>query len=270
MNCSPYRLPAARGALPHTLFDPSPRGTTMTHTNPTPTTTGAGVPIQSSEHSLTVPGAAQAQTIPGLPTPDPPLVRDVPALIRDAEDDLLFDHSRRVFLFGALQGRRRGLEPNLELLYAGAMFHDLGLTERYRTSTLRFEVDSANAARAFLLERGVDEADAAKVWLSIALHTTPGIPEFLEPEIALVTAGVETDVLGIDRDELSPAALAAVTAAHPRPDFKRRILQAFTDGNKHRPRSTFGNVNADVLEHFDPSFVREDFVEIILNNSWPE
>jgi len=65
-------------------------------------------------------------------------------------------------------------------------------------------------------------------------------------------------------------ALAAVTGAHPRPDFKRRILQAFTDGNKHRPHSTFGNLNADVLEHFDPSFVREDFVEIMLNNSWPE
>jgi hypothetical protein len=96
------------------------------------------------------------------------------------------------------------------------------------------------------------------------------VPEFLEPEIALVTAGVETDVLGIGRDDLSPEALAAVTAAHPRPDFKRRILQAFTDGNKLRPRSTFGNVNADVLEHFDPSFVRDDFVEIILNNSWPE
>jgi hypothetical protein len=96
------------------------------------------------------------------------------------------------------------------------------------------------------------------------------VPEFLEPEIALVTAGVETDVLGIGRDDLSPDALVAVTAAHPRPDFKRRILQAFTDGNKHRPHSTFGNVNADVLEHFDPSFVRDDFVDVILNNSWPE
>jgi len=61
-----------------------------------------------------------------------------------------------------------------------------------------------------------------------------------------------------------------VTAAHPRPDFKRRILQAFTDGMKHRPETTFGTVNADVLEHFDPSFVRDDFVDIILKNSWPE
>jgi hypothetical protein len=210
------------------------------------------------------------ESIAGVVIPNTPLVRDVTDFIREAEDDLLFHHSRRVFLFGALQGRRRGLQPDLELLYVGAMFHDLGLTERYRTSTLRFEVDGANAARDFLLDRGVEEADARKVWLGIALHTTPGIPEFLEPEIALVTAGVETDVVGIGRDDLSPGALAAVTAAHPRPDFKRRILQAFTDGMKHRPATTFGTMNADVLEHYDESFVRGDMVEMVLNNTWPE
>jgi HD superfamily phosphodiesterase len=210
-------------------------------------------------------------TIAGIEIPDTPLVRDVTEFIRDAEDDLLFHHSRRVFLFGALQGRRRGLRPDLELLYVGAMFHDLGLTEPYRnSSTQRFEVDGANAARDFLLERGVDEVAARKVWLGIALHTTPGVPEFLEPETALVTAGVETDVLGIGRADLDPEVIASVVAAHPRPDFKNRILHAFADGMKNRPASTFGTMNADVLQHFDSSFVREDFVDLILGNSWPE
>src|ERR1700756_5438609 len=214
--------------------------------------------------------AASTRHVAGIVIPDTPLVREITEYIRDTEDELLFNHSRRVFLFGALQGRRRGLQPDLELLYTGAMFHDIGLTEGYRTSMLRFEVDGANAARDFLLERGFDEATARKVWLSIALHTTPGVPEFLDPEIALVTAGVETDVLGIGRDDLADDVRNAVTAAHPRPDFKRRILQAFTDGNQHRPGSTFGNVNADVLAHFDPTFVRDDFVEIIRSSSWPE
>jgi hypothetical protein len=214
--------------------------------------------------------AASTQSIAGIAIPDTPLTREITEYIRDTEDELLFNHSRRVFLFGALQGHRRGLQPDPELLYAGAMFHDIGLTADYRKSMLRFEVDGANAARDFLLERGCDEADAEKVWLGIALHTTPGIPEFLGPEIALVTAGVETDVLGIGRDDLSPEALAAVTAAHPRPDFKRRILAAFTNGMKHRPQSTFGTVNADVLEHYDTTFVRDDFVNIILNSTWPE
>ncbi|MFN3007629.1 HD domain-containing protein [Mycolicibacterium wolinskyi] len=217
---------------------------------------------------MTVP---MTDSIAGIEVPDTALVREVTEYIRDAEDDLLFHHSRRVFFFGALQGMRRGLQPDLELLYVGAMFHDLGLTEPYRSSsTLRFEVDGANAARDFLLQRGVDEAAARKVWLGIALHTTPGVPEFLDPEIALVTAGVETDVLGIGRDDLTPDALAAVTAVHPRPDFKNRILRAFNDGVRQRPHSTFGTVNDDVLAHFDSSFVREDFVEVIRQNSWPE
>ncbi|CAN5769814.1 hypothetical protein BH10ACT9_BH10ACT9_03210 [soil metagenome] len=151
------------------------------------------------------------------------------------------------------------------------MFHDLGLTESFRnSSSLRFEVDGANAARDFLLGHGVEEADARKVWLGIALHTTPGVPEFLDPETALVTAGVETDVLGIGRDNLSDEVLAAVTAAHPRPDFKRSILHAFTEGVRHRPDSTFGTVNADVLARYDSSFVRDDFVDVILANGWQE
>ncbi|OCB49886.1 diguanylate cyclase [Mycobacterium vulneris] len=209
--------------------------------------------------------------IAGIELPDTALVRETTEYIRDIEDDLLFHHSRRVFYFGALQGLRRGLQPDLELLYVGAMFHDLGLTEPYRTtSQLRFEVDGANAARDFVLQRGVDEAAARKVWLGIALHTTPGVPEFLDPEIALVTAGVETDVLGIGRADLAPEDRDAVTTAHPRPDFKNRILRAFTDGVRNRPGTTFGTVNSDLLAHFDDEFVREDFVEMILANSWPE
>lgn len=208
--------------------------------------------------------------IAGLEIPDTPLVREITEYIRDTEDDLLFHHSRRVYLLGALQGQRRGVKPDLEMLYAGAMFHDIGLTERFRDSQLRFEVDGANAARDFLTERGVGAQEAQNVWLAIALHTTPGITEFLSPEVALVTAGVETDVVGIARDALSAEDLDAVTAAHPRPDFKNRILSAFFEGNRHRPNSTFGNMNADVLAHFDPSFVRADLVELIRTNSWPE
>jgi hypothetical protein len=210
------------------------------------------------------------ETIAGVTIPDTRLVRDVTEFIRDTENDLLYHHSRRVFLFGALQGRVRGLHADPELLYAGAMFHDLGLTERYRDSTLRFEVDGAHAARDFLREHGFSADDARTVWLSIALHTTPGVPEFLDSVVALVTAGVETDVLGIGYHDLTEEQRTAVTAAHPRPDFKRRILHAFTEGNVHRPGTTFGNVNADVLEHYMEGFVRDDFVRIILDNPWPE
>lgn len=210
------------------------------------------------------------QTIAGVAIPDTALVRETTEAIHNTEDDLLFDHSRRVFLFAALRGRRLGLQPDLELLYVAAMFHDLGLTQRYRTSMLRFEIDGANAARDFPVHRGVDAADARKVWLSIALHNTPGVPQLLEPEIALINAGVVTDVVGIGRDDLSSEEIAAVTAAHPRPDFKGGFLAALTGGLKHRPHTTFGVVNADVLQHFDSTFVRDDFVDLVLNSTWPE
>lgn len=209
-------------------------------------------------------------TIAGIHVPDTALAREVTEFIRDTEDELLFNHSQRVFFFGALRGLRRGLHPNMELLYVAAMFHDIGLTEHYRNSTIRFEVDGANAARDFLMDAGVGKADADTVWLGIALHTTPGVPEFLAPEVALLQAGVEVDVVGVGREQMAPEALAAVTAAHPRPDFKNRILATFNDGMKHRPRTTDGTMNADVLAHFDPTFERVDFVDKILNNGWPE
>lgn len=210
------------------------------------------------------------ETVAGIVIPDTALVCEATEFIRSAEDDVLFHHSRRVFLFGALHGRRLGLQSDLELLYVGAMFHDLGLTARYDTSTQRFEMDGADAARDFLLEHGVEQSDADKVWLGIALHTTPEVPARLDPETALLAAGVKTDVVGVGREKLTAEAIEAVTAAHPRPDFKNRILAAFNHGMKHRPDTTFGTMNDDVLAHFDPTFKRGDLVDIILSSSWPE
>ncbi|GFG49295.1 diguanylate cyclase [Mycolicibacterium agri] len=210
-----------------------------------------------------------SEKIAGILIPDTALVREATELVREVADDLLFHHSRRVYLWGSLQGSRRGLIADPELLYTGAMFHDLGLTDEYRSTDQRFELDGADAAREFLRGHGIAEDEARNVWLGIALHTTPGIPDRLEPEVALVTAGVETDVLGLNLDALSQAEISEVIAAHPRIDFKAGILHAFYDGMKHRPDTTFGTMNDDVLAHFDPAFVRADFVGMIEGNTLP-
>lgn len=210
------------------------------------------------------------ETVAGVQIPDSTLVRDATELVRDVASPLIFDHSRRVFLFGSLRGQRDGLTWDPELLYVGAMFHDLGLTDTYRRDDQRFEIDGADEARSFLQSHGITGAEAELVWTGIALHTTPEIPLHMAPEIALVTRGVELDVLGMGYDAVSVAEREAVVAAHPRPDFKNRILGAFTDGLRDRPDTTFGNVKADVLEHFVPGFRRGDFVEVILNSEWPE
>jgi hypothetical protein len=91
------------------------------------------------------------------------------------------------------------------------MFHDLGLNEQFRGSGRRFEVDSADEARRFLQGHGVPKDSIRRVWTAIALHTTPGVPEFMEPEVALVTAGVEYDVLGIGNHDVSDADRAEIT-----------------------------------------------------------
>ncbi|AWM06140.2 HD domain-containing protein [Bradyrhizobium symbiodeficiens] len=194
---------------------------------------------------------------------------EVRQLVRDTETDLLFNHSTRVYFFGALTGKRRGLKFDPELLYTGAMFHDMGLTEKYSTSQNRFEVDSANAARAFLRAYAIAERDVEAVWDAVALHTTPGIPEHKRAEVALLTSGVEMDVMGIAYEQFSEAQRDAVLAAYPRGmSFKLGIIHAFHQGMKHRPDSTFGTVNDDVLAYCDPSFKRTDFCKLILESPW--
>jgi hypothetical protein len=213
---------------------------------------------------------ADAPGVAGVTFPDTRLAAEATELVRDVTDDLVYHHSRRVYLWGSLQGRNRGLSFDPELLYIGAMFHDVGLLPQYRDSGLRFEVSSADEARRFLRDRQVPEDSIRRVWTAIALHTTPGVPEFMEPEVALVTAGVEYDVLGIGFDAVSPQDRAAVVALHPRPNFKERILKAFKDGVAPRPKTTYGTVNADVLTHYQPGFRRGDFVADILDSPWPE
>lgn len=210
-------------------------------------------------------------TIAGIKIPDSAMARAATEFVRDTEPDLLYHHSRRVFLFGALAGEREQLKYDAELLYIGAMFHDLGLVEAHSSKTERFEVDGANAARDFLEQYGVNEYDIEQVWTSIALHTTPGIPKHMKPVVALVTAGVEMDVLGMAYGAFTESQRAQVVAAHPRVEtFKNDIIDAFARGTIHKPETTFGNVKADVLALRDPAYKRMNFCQIILGSAWDD
>ena len=214
-------------------------------------------------------GLAMNTDLARIRIPDSKLAREITGLVRDTESPLLFHHSSRVYYWAALAGRRRGLRFDPELLYAGAMFHDMGLTHRHSSPNERFEVDGANAARDFLRGHGIAQQDIDTVWTAIALHTTPGIPQHMHPVVALVTAGVEMDVLGLAYSEYSDAERAAVVHAHPRTAyFKEDIIQAFYDGIKHKPETTFGNVKADVLADKDPHFSRGNFCSVIRKSAW--
>jgi len=171
--------------------------------------------------------------------PDSKIAREAAELVRQHESEMLFNHSVRVFLFGAMKGIRQNLKFDSELLFVAALFHDLGLVDAYHTETKRFEVDGADAAREFLRSHGIPELKADLVWEAIALHTTPGIPQYMRPEIALTNAGVLVDVVGIGYDEYTK-----------------------------KPLTTFGTVNFDYIEHRDPTFHKPNACTRIRNTPW--
>lgn len=207
--------------------------------------------------------------IDGVRVPDSKLAREATELVRDTTSSLLFNHSCRVYYFGALAGRKNALTVDPELLYIGAMFHDMGLTARYSSTTDRFEVDGANAARDFLRAHGIDQRDVDLVWAAVALHTTPGIPKYMHPVIALINAGVLMDAVGVGYEQFTEAQRISVTAHYPRgADFEEAFIQTFYDWNKHKPETTYGTVTADVFVEKDPNFHRPDMCSRIRHSRW--
>ncbi|HEY4294764.1 HD domain-containing protein [Luteibacter sp.] len=210
------------------------------------------------------------ERVAGIAVPDSALAREITELVRDTETDLLYHHSRRVFFFASLTGEAKALKYDPELLYAAAMFHDMGLMPAYSSKDKRFEVDGADTARGFLRAKGVSEADIDTVWTAIALHTTPGVPPYMKPEVALLTAGVEMDALGLGFENVDTLDRVKVAETHPRgASFKDDIVDAFYNGIRNKPGSTFGNVKADVMAYKEPHFQRTNFVQCILHNHWP-
>ena len=210
-----------------------------------------------------------SEVIAGVEVPDTEAVAESTRLLQEIASPLLYHHSRRVYLFGQMHARSLGIEPDAELLYLSAMFHDTGLLIPFSDREQRFEVDGADHARKFLIEHGFSDAAADTVWTAIALHTTPGIPDRMGPEIAATYLGVSTDVIGFGLERLQTQQVAEIVQLHPRGDFKTEFLQAYFDGFKNRPETTNGTVNSDVLEHFLPGYRRPTSVERILGSAWP-
>jgi hypothetical protein len=210
------------------------------------------------------------KTIAGVDVPDSAIAQAATSYVCAMQSESMFHHSLRTFLFGALIGNGDRLVFDPGLLYVAAMFHNVGLNSQYYRSPFRYEVDSANAARDFLLQYGVAQIAIKEVWDAIALHTTPGIPEYMSPLVALVSAGVQMDVRGARYDDLSVQQRDEVVRAYPREaGFKKSIIDAYARGMEQRPETTFGTVNADVLDRWDPNYRRLNFCGLVLGSDWP-
>jgi hypothetical protein len=212
-----------------------------------------------------------SRSVAGIAIPDSTMAQAASATVRAVVTEILYRHSMRVFLFATLIGQRRNLRIDAELLYVAALFHDVGLSTPYRASHKRFEVDGANAVRRFLTGYEVPPDDIAAVWQAVALHTTFGINTEMSPLTALIAAGVEMDLFGTHFGQINGDDRDAVLREFPRgPAFKEQIIEAFAEGMGHRPVTTFGTVNADVLDRCDPNYRRLNFCGLILGSNWKE
>jgi hypothetical protein len=205
-----------------------------------------------------------------LVLPDSLLAKEATEILREHSTELLFNHSIRVYLFAAEQGRQRKLRFDPELLYIAAAFHDLGLTKKFASQDERFEVDGANAARQFLTVHNVPEEQVQTVWEAIALHTTPGIPQYMSPEVALLCSGVGLDVLGEGFDQFPAALRDEIVARYPRKHFKEGFIQAYFNGFAHKPGTTYGTVNAGVCERHIPGYKSPNACDLIAASPFPD
>lgn len=202
--------------------------------------------------------------VAGVKLPDSKLARDATDFTRGLSAPVVFNHVLRTYLYGELLGRAQGLKFDSELFYLGAVFHDLGQTERFMGHQ-RFEVDGADAAAEFLKAKGVPQELVEVVWDAIALHSpsSHGIAERKRPEIALVSAGVGADVIGSGVAQLPNTAVAQVLAAFPRGGFKQAFQKVLAEVVARKPETTPFTFLTDVGERHVPGYNAPNFCDLI-------
>jgi len=210
------------------------------------------------------------KTVAGIKIPDSTITRQATELLIEHGSGLLYNHSLRTFLFGALKGARKQIGYDAEILYVSSIFHDLGLVPHYSSQDKRFEVDGANAARDFLRSHGLPEKSLQLVWDAIALHTSPGIAAYKEAEVALLNYGVALDVVGKGYADLPEKAKQEILLSFPRTDFKKNVIPTFFEGFRHKPQTTYGSINADICACMMPDYKRMDFCDAIRHSPWNE
>jgi hypothetical protein len=205
----------------------------------------------------------------GIKATDTTLVRDAIDLSRSSLEPYLFNHVMRSWLFGILLSEGAELAPDPELLAVSAVLHDLGLTDRY-TAEDRFEVDGANAARAFLKDRGISTQQTQVVWDAIALHTTPTIALHKEPEVAMTHTGIAVDVLGVGLDRIPQDKQRAVLTEFPRLAFKNQFQACLCNVVRRKPATSFDNVLRDFGSRYVEGFTAPSFADLFENAPFSE
>jgi hypothetical protein len=202
--------------------------------------------------------------------PDSELCRLATALVADLSPPFLFNHCARTFLFADAIGKRDHLKYDRELLYLSAVFHDLGLTDRYLDADQRFEVEGADRARAFLIEHGLPEGKADVVWNAIALNTSFGIATRKGPETALTHLGVLADFLGTRLADVGPERVAQIVEEYPRPNFISSCTNLLADCARRKPQYAAGTFLEMVVHSHAPDVRLATFADLLAQSPWKE
>ena len=205
----------------------------------------------------------------GIKVTDTALVRDAVALARTSLEPYLFNHSMRSWLFGVLLSEDAELAPDPELLAVSIVLHDLGLAGRYAAEN-RFEVDGADAARAFLKDRGVSMQQTQVVWDAIALHTTRSIALHKEPEVVMTHSGIAVDVIGAGLDRIPQDKLRAVLTEFPRLALKNQFQACLCNVVRRKPATSFDNFLRDFGTRYVDGFTAPSFVDLLANAPFSE
>jgi len=209
------------------------------------------------------------QSIAGVRVPDTPLISRAIEYARRHSEPYLFNHVMRSWLFGVMLAEQGNVAHDTEVLAVAILLHDVGLGKEF-SGPLRFEVESANAARKFAQGEGVDERRAQLIWDGVALNSTPSIGLHKETEVSLCTAGIGLDWGGFGYESLSASRVAEVVDAFPRLDMKQRFAQAVCRVVKTRPTTTYDNFAADFGERFVAGYKRPSTVDVLMNAPFRE
>ena len=209
------------------------------------------------------------RSLAGVQVPDSPLVARAIEYARANSEAYLFNHVMRSWLFAVSLAQLKQAAHDPEVLAVATLLHDLGLAKTF-SGPLRFEVEGANAARAFARKEGIDERRAQLIWDGVALNSTLSIALYKEAEVALCTAGIGLDWAGIGYDALTEAQMAAILDAFPRLDMKRQFARATCRIVEERPGTTYDNFARDFAERFVPGYRRISTVDYLFNSPFKE
>jgi len=212
--------------------------------------------------------SGKTQVVGGITVIDTPLVTQALDYARTYSEPFLFNHAVRSWLFAVRLGQLQGIAHDAEVVAIGTLLHDLGLTNSF-TGKKRFEIEGADAARAFAREQGLDDRRVQLIWDSVALNSTPSIGLYKEAEVALCTAGIGVE-FGFQYDQIPPNEMQSILVAFPRLEMKRRFTDSVCRIVKTKPETTYDNFAGDFGERFVPRYKRPSTVDFLMDAPFEE